>query len=180
VILVYNPHNQKYYEPDSYCLDPYHLPFSVYPTIKYNGRLFVSLHWDKVVSISKPFLLGTQMTNVHPTMGKTHSGTVMDIPFDPNLSPHYLVLYNDGKLLPIPAASMAALIPKPMVDTLDTSHLLPPFLQVRSIITFEKDSQYHKGYLSHLPNGTYWFSFKSHVSKKHKDWGAPFPNLTTT
>jgi hypothetical protein len=25
-ILIYNPHNQKYYEPDSYKLDPYRVP----------------------------------------------------------------------------------------------------------------------------------------------------------
>ncbi len=43
-ILVYNPCNQKYYEPGSYCLDPLRLPSLVYPTIKYNGGLFVSLH----------------------------------------------------------------------------------------------------------------------------------------
>ncbi len=43
-ILVYNPINQCYYEPDSYKLDPYCLPSSVYPTIIYNRGLFVSLH----------------------------------------------------------------------------------------------------------------------------------------
>jgi hypothetical protein len=43
-IFVYNPRNQKYYKPDSYCLDPYPLPSLVYPTVKYNGGLFVSLH----------------------------------------------------------------------------------------------------------------------------------------
>jgi hypothetical protein len=43
-ILVYNPRNQCYYKPNSYKLDPYHLPSSVYPTIIYDGGLFVSLH----------------------------------------------------------------------------------------------------------------------------------------
>ncbi len=52
-ILIYNPRNQNYYEPDSYCLDPYPLPSSVYPTIRYNGGLFVSLHWDGTAAISK-------------------------------------------------------------------------------------------------------------------------------
>ena len=32
-ILVYNPRNQRYYELDSYKIDPYRLPSSVYPTI---------------------------------------------------------------------------------------------------------------------------------------------------
>ncbi len=180
VILVYNPPSQKYYKPDSYCLYPSCLPSLVYPTIKYNGGLFVSLHWDKVASISKPFPPGTQVANVHPTMGKTHSGTVMDIPFDPNLSLRYLVLFDDGISSSIPTASMPALILKPIMDILDTSHLLPPFLQVGSKITFKKDGQYHKGYLSHLPDGTYLFSYKSHVNKKLKDWGVSLPNLTTT
>jgi hypothetical protein len=58
-VLVYNPCNQKYYEPDSYHLDPYRLPSTVYPTIKYGGGLFVSLHWDEVASISKPFPPGS-------------------------------------------------------------------------------------------------------------------------
>ncbi len=61
---------------------------------------------------------------------------------------------------------------------LDTSHLFPSFLQVSLKITFEKDAEYHKGYLTHLPNSTYWFSYKSHVNKKHVDWGVPLPNLT--
>ncbi len=45
-LLIYNPHNQQYYEPDSYRLDSYCLPSSVYPSIVYDGGLFVSLHRD--------------------------------------------------------------------------------------------------------------------------------------
>jgi hypothetical protein len=30
-LLVYNPRNQMYYKPDSYQLDPYHLPFLIIP-----------------------------------------------------------------------------------------------------------------------------------------------------
>ena len=55
VILVYNPRNQRYYEPNSYKIDPYRLPSLVYPTIKYNGGLFVSLHRDETPVISKPY-----------------------------------------------------------------------------------------------------------------------------
>ena len=43
-ILVYNPCNQRYYKPDSYKLDPYRVPSSVYLTIQYDGGIFVSLH----------------------------------------------------------------------------------------------------------------------------------------
>ncbi len=179
-ILVYNPCNQKYYKPDSYCLDPYCLPSLVYTTIKNDSGLFVSLHWNEVASISESFPPGTRVADVHPIKGKTRLGTVMDTPFNPNLSLYYLVLYDDDTSSSILAASMPALIPKPIVDILDTSHLLLPFLQVSFKITFEKDSQYHKGYLSHFSDGTYWFSYKSHINKKHKDRGVPLPNLTTT
>jgi hypothetical protein len=103
----------------------------------------------------------------------------MDIPFDPNFSPHYLILYNDGTSSSIPAVNMPDLIPKPTVNISDTNHLLPPFLHVGSKITFEKDGQYHKGYLTRTPEGSYRFSYKSHISKKHEDWGVPLFNLIT-
>ncbi len=67
--LVYSSRNQKYYGPDSYRIDPYCLlPSSVYPTIKYNGRLFASLHRDKVVSTSKPsiIMLNNPVCSVSP------------------------------------------------------------------------------------------------------------------
>jgi hypothetical protein len=179
-ILVYNPCNEKYYKPDSYRIDPYRLPFLVYSNIKYDGGLFISLHRDEITSISEPFLPGTRVAKVNPSSGHTLSGTVMDIPLDPNTSPHYLVQYDDGTSSSIPAAKMPDFIPKPTVDISDNTHFLPPFLKVDSKITFEKDGQYHKGYLSQLPDGTYRFSYKSHINKKQEDWGAPLPNLATT
>ncbi len=39
-LMVYNPCNQQYYEPDSYRIDPYHLPTLVYQHIKCDGGLF--------------------------------------------------------------------------------------------------------------------------------------------
>ncbi len=36
-----------------------------------------------------------------------------------------------------------------------------------------------KGYLSHLPDGSYQFSYKSHINKKWEDWGIPLPDLAT-
>jgi hypothetical protein len=53
-ILVYNPRNQQYYKPDSYKIDTYCLPSSVYPIIIYHGGLFVLLHRGDTPSISKP------------------------------------------------------------------------------------------------------------------------------
>ncbi len=58
-ILIYNPHNQQYYEPNSYRLNPYHLPLSVYSLIIYDSSLFVSLHHDNNALISKPYPLDT-------------------------------------------------------------------------------------------------------------------------
>ena len=52
-ILVYNPQNQRYYEPDSYKIDTYWLPSSVYPTIVYSDGLFVSIHCGEVAAISE-------------------------------------------------------------------------------------------------------------------------------
>ena len=75
---------------------------------------------------------------------------------------------------------MSSLIPKPHVATSDSSHLLSLFLRVNSKITFKHDGQFHKGYLTKSPDGTYCFSYKSHVNKKHPDWSASLPNLTPT
>ncbi len=136
-ILVYNPQNQRYYELDSYRIDPYRLPSLVYPTIQKDGGLFVSLHRDDMPRISEPYPPGTQVLDFNPTSGLSRDGTVMDIPFDSTKSPHYLILLDDGTTRSVSAADMESLIPKPTVDTTSTSHLLPPFLQLRSKITFE-------------------------------------------
>jgi hypothetical protein len=173
-ILVYNPRNQKYYKPDSYHIDPYHLPSLVYSNIKYDGGLIVSLHWDEIASISEPFPPGTKVATVNPTSGHTLLGTVMDIPLDPNIQ------FDARTSSSIPAAKMPDLIPKPAVDISDNTHLLPPFLKVGSKITFKKDRQYHKGYLTQIPDSSYRFSYKSHINKKQEDWGTPLPNLART
>jgi hypothetical protein len=129
-ILVYNPRNQKYYKPDSYRINPYRLPSLVYSTVKYDSGLFISLHRDKIASISEPFHSGTRVAKVHPTSGRTLLGTIMDIPLDPNMSPHYLILFDDGTSSSIPAADMPDLIPKPSIDVSVNIHLLPPFLRL--------------------------------------------------
>jgi hypothetical protein len=110
-ILVYNPCNQKYYKQDSYCIDPYHLPSSVYSNIKYDGGLFVSLHRDDIAPNSEPFPPGTRVAKVDPTTGHTQLGTIMDIPFDPNSSPHYLVQFDDSTSSSILPAKCLTLSP---------------------------------------------------------------------
>ena len=104
----------------------------------------------------------------------------MDIPLDPSTSPHYLVLFDDGTSTSVTASKMPSLIPKLEVNVSNTSHLLPPFLRKNSKITFDHDGKFHKGYLTQLDNGTYDFSYKSHINKKHAEWSVPLPNLTST
>jgi hypothetical protein len=119
-ILIYNPRNQKYYKPDSYQLDSYHLLSSVYSTIRYQGGLFVSLHCNETATISEPSPPGTRVAEVNKVTGHTRLATVMDIPLDPELSPHYMILFDDGTSLSVPVASMPDLIPKPIVNPTDT------------------------------------------------------------
>jgi hypothetical protein len=176
-ILVYNPHNRQYYEPDSYRLAPYQFSLSIYPSIVYNGRLFVSLHREDIAPISKPYPPGTRVEDVNPHTNTTQSVTVMDISMDPNRSPHYLVQFDDGSSRSIPSADMPSLIPKPPVNALDSAHLLPPFLKLNSKIMFEHDGHYHKVYLSKSSDGSYHFSYKLHINKKQEDWGVPLSNL---
>jgi hypothetical protein len=95
-LLVYNPRNQKYYKPDSYHIDLYRLPFLVYPTITYDGVLFVSLHRDNLATISGPYPPGTRVVDVGAATGKTLSGTAINILFDSMLLPHYLIMFYDG------------------------------------------------------------------------------------
>ena len=83
------------------------------------------------------------------------AGTVMDIPSistdDSSDSLHsYTILFNNGSLAFVPLRDMASLIPKPPIgiassDSQDS--LLPPFLWLKSKITYEHDGQYHKGFL---------------------------------
>jgi hypothetical protein len=178
-ILVYNPRNQRYYEPDSYKIDPYRVPSSVYPTIKYDGGLFVSLHRDDNPAISEPYPPGTRVLAFDPSSGQSLAGTVMDIPFDPTSSPQYLIVFDNGTSRAVPSSDMPNLIPKPTEASPGSTHLLPPFLQPGCKITYEHDGHLHKGFLGQSQDGAFRFSFKSHINKKSEDWGVPLPNLTS-
>ena len=58
-LLVYNPRNKKFYEPVTYGLDPYQIPGSIYPNIKYDGGLLCSLTKDEKLSQDKAYPLST-------------------------------------------------------------------------------------------------------------------------
>jgi hypothetical protein len=176
-LLVCNLLNCKYYEPNSYCIDPYHLPTSVYLDIKYDGGLFCSLLHNENPHTEEKYPPGTRIEKVNLSSNMLLSGTVMDIPFPAmsadsppgNLS--YTVLFNSGTTASIPLQDMASLILPPPVGSSSGSDssssqdsLLLPFLCINSKITYKNDGKYHKGFLTPR-DGTYWFSFKSHVNK---------------
>jgi hypothetical protein len=186
-LLVYNPRTKRYYEPDSYRLDPYQLPSLVYPSLKYDGGLFCSLLRDKNVSMEEPFPPGTRVERLDPTTNMLLAGTVMDIPLflDSSGSPSYQILFDNGTAASIPLLEMASCIPAAPLPALaptdsspnGSSTLLPPFLLVNSRITFEHDGAYHKGFLTRKSCGMYRFSYKTHVKEKAKDWGVDLLNL---
>jgi hypothetical protein len=179
-IPVYNPRNQRYYKPDSYKIDPYCLPSLVYPTIRYERGLYISLHRNEAPAISQPYPPGTRVLDTTLPLGRSLAGTVMDIPFDPTSSPQYLIILDDGTSQAVLSKDMPSLIPKPVHASPDSSHILPPFLQPGSKITFEHDGQLHKGFLGQSQDGEFCFSFKSHINKKSEDWGVPLPHLPST
>ncbi len=186
-MLVYSPRTKQYYEPDSYCLDPYQLPSLVYPTLCYDGGLFCSLLRDENVPMEELYPPGTPVKRIDPTTNMLLAGTVMDIPLSttPSDSPSYQILFNNGTSASISLTDMPSLIPAPPVpmsapvDSLsdDSSSLLPLFLSVNSQITYEHEGAYHKGFLTRKPCGVYRFSFKTHVKKKSEGWGIDLPNL---
>jgi hypothetical protein len=142
-LLVYNPHNKQYYEPDSYRLDPYHLPGLAYPSIIHIGGLFCSLHRDDNPQFKEKYPPGTQVEHIDPVTNMLISGTVMDIPFPVNVSDSsedkmdlsYTILFDNGTTASIPLSQMASLIPPPPVTPTTTDgagSLLPPFLCLNS------------------------------------------------
>eukprot|EP00970_Alexandrium_tamarense_P002243 scaffold324_cov188-Alexandrium_tamarense.AAC.2 len=113
-IRVYNPRNKQYYEPDSYRIDPFRLPVSVYPTITYDGGLFCSLYRDTTPSFDEPYPPGTRVERVDPHTNILKSGTVMDIPL-PSSPSHsgYLIQFDDSTTASISLSEMPDLIPMP-------------------------------------------------------------------
>jgi len=189
-LLVYNPRNKQYDEPDSYRIDSYRLPGSVYRDMRYDGGLFCSLYCNDNPPIEELYPPGTRVERIDPISHMLLAGTVMDIPLTVDSStydssdstPSYTVLFDNGTSASIPLRDMTSIIPKPPIDV-DPSDsqasLLPPFLRLHSKITYEHDGQYHKGYLGQL-DGVYRFIFKSHTNKRKEEWGVNLPNLPTT
>jgi hypothetical protein len=187
-LLVYNPRNKQYYEPNSYHIDSYRLPDSIYRDLKYDGGLFCYLYHDNNPPIEELYPPGTQVEHIDPSSKMLLASTVMDIPSistisssdnssDPSYS--YTILFDSGTSASIPLREMASIIPKPPVDIDSQDSLLPPFLWLNSKITYEHDGQYHKGFLGKRQD-IYRFIFKSHANKCKEEWGVDLPNLPTT
>ena len=97
-MLMYSPWTKRYYEPDSYCLDPYQLPSLVYPTLCYDGGLFCSLLQDENVHTKELYPPGTRVEWINPTTNMLLAGTMMDIPLSmtPSDSHSYQILFDNG------------------------------------------------------------------------------------
>jgi hypothetical protein len=79
-LLVYNPQNKQYYEPDIYRLDSYRLPTSIYPDVKYDGGLFCSSVSDDNPMMEEKYPPGTRVERMDPSTNMLLASTVMDIP----------------------------------------------------------------------------------------------------
>ncbi len=101
-LLVYNPRTKCYYKPNSYRLDPYCLPSSVYPSLKYDGGLFCSLLCGENVPVEELYPPGTRVERMDPDTNMLLAGTVMDIPLStaPSGSNSYQVLFNNKQIGP--------------------------------------------------------------------------------
>ena len=129
--------------------------YPVYPTIKYDGGLFVLLHCDETPIISEPYPPGTRVLDTTLPSGRSVARTVMDISFDPTSSPQYLIIFDDGTTWAVLSKDMPSLIPKPVHTLPNSSQILPPFLQPGSKITFEHKVQLHKGFLGQSQDGEF-------------------------
>ena len=181
--LVYNPRTKKFYEPDSYKIDPHRSPSAIYPDIKWDGGLFCHLKRDAVTPQDEAYPPGTRVECPDPVTNVLRKGTVMNIPLDPTVpddKKEYLIQFDDSTILSVPLPDMPALIPAlpaPIIDDAEAVGL-PSFLQVGQKVTYSVDGQFYKGYIGRR-DGVYRFSFKRHPNCKHEEWGVPIVNFAS-
>ena len=75
-LLVYNPRNKNFYGPEKYHLNPYFIPSSIYPNIKYDGGLFCSLLCDEKASQDEWHPPGTWVVLEDPATCSLQSGII--------------------------------------------------------------------------------------------------------
>jgi hypothetical protein len=106
-LMVYNPHNKQYYEPDSYRIDSYHLPTSVYPDVKYDGGLFCYLLCNDNLLMEEKYPPGNRVERIDPSTNILVAGTVMDIPIsqtttESSAESSYAILLDNGTTSSVP------------------------------------------------------------------------------
>jgi hypothetical protein len=133
-LLVYNPRNKQYYEPDSYRIGSYCLPSMVYHDIKYDGGLFCQLLRDKNPPVEEPHPPSTCIEQVNPTFNRLLTRMLMDIPFpsplsDPPLPPSYTIIFDNGTSASTPSwrwrtsfQSHRLLLPQPTPRPVPSCH----------------------------------------------------------
>ena len=64
-LLVWNPRNNQFYQPDTYRIDPYRIPGAVYPPLKYDGGLFCHLYRNGAPSQDEAYPPDTRVERFH-------------------------------------------------------------------------------------------------------------------
>ena len=191
-LLVYHPGTKKYYEPDTYKFDPSRLPCNEWPNrnLRYDGGLIAGLYRDGHSNVPEPYPPGMPFRIILED-GSDTTAIVSSIPFrDASgdvVSDKYHLQCSDGSLLPktlleldelaaSPANQAAVQRSKPDLPEVAS---LPVWLQHGSKVTFDKDGEFHKGFIIMSPNGVPRFSCRRQMSSREESWGVNLPNLLT-
>ena len=148
-LLVYIPRNKNFYEPETYSLDPYRVPGSIYPNVKYYGELFCFLAKDGKPPQDKVYPPGTRIVQEDPATRSLRPGTVMDITLvssQPVEQQLYLIQFDGFTTISVTIIDMPKFIPKPpfpLSTATENNRLLPDFLQFKTRITYKHKGQYY-------------------------------------
>ena len=106
-LTVYNPITKKYYEPETYKLDPSRSPCSEFPLqIHYHGGLYADLYRHSHKNVPKPYPPGTPFKIPSPETDEEDFQTaiVASIPIRDHEGSHvpgrYLLQLHDGTTIP--------------------------------------------------------------------------------
>jgi hypothetical protein len=122
-LMVYNSRNHQYCKQDSYRIDSYQLPGSVYPASQYDGGLFCYLLCNDNPQFEEKYPAGTRVECIDPKTNMLLAGMVMDIPFPLDSTgdtsiPNNTILFNNGSTASIPLEQMAGIIPAPPINVM--------------------------------------------------------------
>ncbi len=128
-LMVYNPRNCQYYKPDSYQIDSYRFPGSVYPILGYDGGLFCYSLPNDNPPFEEKYPPGMRVECINPKTNMLLAGMVVDIPFPLNPSgdasiPNCTILFDNGSTASIPLEQMAGIILLPPINVDDSDSVL--------------------------------------------------------